>query len=133
MYDANFNFMKSFTDPSITPDAATPGFAPFGIRNIGGQLLVTFAMQNAERHDDVAGPGVGFVDIFSADGDFVRRFATGGSLNSPWGLALGEFSAPPVAKRDRKSTRLNSSHTVISYAVFCLKKKTHDQYTCTKV
>src|SRR5260221_5164771 len=28
-----------------------------------------------------------------------------------------------VASRDRKSTRLNSSHTVISYAVFCLKKK----------
>src|SRR5260221_10941779 len=28
-----------------------------------------------------------------------------------------------AAKRDRKSTRLNSSHTVISYAVFCLKKK----------
>src|SRR5438034_8468339 len=29
----------------------------------------------------------------------------------------------PFKKRDRKSTRLNSSHTVISYAVFCLKKK----------
>src|SRR5438034_6992262 len=31
--------------------------------------------------------------------------------------------APPPGKEDRKSTRLNSSHTVISYAVFCLKKK----------
>src|SRR5438034_5685061 len=30
----------------------------------------------------------------------------------------------PGIRRDRKSTRLNSSHTVISYAVFCLKKKT---------
>src|SRR5438034_7010581 len=30
---------------------------------------------------------------------------------------------PPGVMRDRKSTRLNSSHTVISYAVFCLKKK----------
>src|SRR5947207_11403713 len=30
------------------------------------------------------------------------------------------------AKRDRKSTRLNSSHTVISYAVFCLKKKNQE-------
>src|SRR5438034_11565886 len=30
---------------------------------------------------------------------------------------------PMFLKRDRKSTRLNSSHTVISYAVFCLKKK----------
>src|SRR5260221_3617598 len=36
-------------------------------------------------------------------------------------------AAPPAAapaEGDRKSTRLNSSHTVISYAVFCLKKKT---------
>src|SRR5215204_7309936 len=31
--------------------------------------------------------------------------------------------SPRVSRRDRKSTRLNSSHTVISYAVFCLKKK----------
>src|SRR5947207_7709153 len=32
-------------------------------------------------------------------------------------------AAPPHHEGDRKSTRLNSSHTVISYAVFCLKKK----------
>src|SRR5258705_9647359 len=32
-------------------------------------------------------------------------------------------AAPPYARRDRKSTRLNSSHLGISYAVFCLKKK----------
>src|SRR2546426_12461491 len=36
----------------------------------------------------------------------------------------GRWSFPqPVRERDRKSTRLNSSHLVISYAVFCLKKK----------
>src|SRR5437588_7684313 len=33
------------------------------------------------------------------------------------------FVNVPNARQDRKSTRLNSSHTVISYAVFCLKKK----------
>src|SRR5438132_7901143 len=37
----------------------------------------------------------------------------------PWSLNAGT----PPPERDRKSTRLNSSHTVISYAVFCLKKK----------
>src|SRR5256885_3595479 len=38
--------------------------------------------------------------------------------------------SPPTAwVRDRKSTRLNSSHLVISYAVFCLKKKKKQQYT----
>src|SRR5438552_9075800 len=35
------------------------------------------------------------------------------------------------ARRDRKSTRLNSSHQIISYAVFCLKKKIHDAYIYT--
>src|SRR2546426_4661944 len=34
-----------------------------------------------------------------------------------------DASRQPVLRRDRKSTRLNSSHLVISYAVFCLKKK----------
>src|SRR5260221_2102595 len=34
-----------------------------------------------------------------------------------------ELRAESLMDRDRKSTRLNSSHTVISYAVFCLKKK----------
>src|SRR5947207_6610717 len=38
--------------------------------------------------------------------------------------ALSPANATGPAERDRKSTRLNSSHTVISYAVFCLKKKT---------
>src|SRR5256885_9237236 len=40
----------------------------------------------------------------------------------PKGPSAGRLPAPP---RDRKSTRLNSSHLVISYAVFCLKKKKH--------
>src|SRR5690625_6133971 len=34
-------------------------------------------------------------------------------------------------RQDRKSTRLNSSHVAISYAVFCLKKKKHTDNTCT--
>src|SRR5260221_7748897 len=42
------------------------------------------------------------------------------------GRLLGAFRVIPVA--DRKSTRLNSSHTVISYAVFCLKKKNKEEY-----
>src|SRR3712207_7219326 len=37
----------------------------------------------------------------------------------------------PVGRRDRKSTRLNSSHANISYAVFCLKKKKTTQYSLT--
>src|SRR5436190_7027082 len=51
----------------------------------------------------------------------LRAIARGGErqvVGAPAGLSHAEW-----LKRDRKSTRLNSSHTVISYAVFCLKKK----------
>src|SRR5438034_4329332 len=45
-----------------------------------------------------------------------------GDLRAAGELARG-LGHPPLRLSDRKSTRLNSSHTVISYAVFCLKKK----------
>src|SRR5256885_9679050 len=45
------------------------------------------------------------------------------------GLMAGEHHAF-IAELDRKSTRLNSSHLVISYAVFCLKKKNNILHTC---
>src|SRR5260221_5949818 len=59
-------------------------------------------------------------------GEFMRRWCKFALL-----VAVGVFAAGcPKDKQDRKSTRLNSSHTVISYAVFCLKKKkrTHNHY-----
>ena len=62
----------------------------------GGNLFVTFALQKVGKHDDQAGVGNGFVDVFDTNGNF-RRFASQGTLNSPWGLALapanfGKFS-----------------------------------------
>ncbi len=93
MYDKNFKLVSSFTDTTVDPN-----FAPFGIQNIGGKLYVTFALQKLpDKHDDQSGPGNGFVDVFNTDGTFVRRFASHGTLNSPWGLALapddfGKFS-----------------------------------------
>jgi uncharacterized protein (TIGR03118 family) len=77
----------SFTDPNIPA-----GFAPFGIQNINGNLFVTYAKQNAAKHDDVAGAGNGFVDIFDTDGHLLRRFASRGPLNSPWGVARASFA-----------------------------------------
>src|SRR5256886_10055883 len=54
------------------------------------------------------------------------------------GWAMTGFTSAPSASRtrstsDRKSTRLNSSHSQISYAVFCLKKKKKKQHTASRV
>jgi len=86
VFDGSFHpaqLAGSFTDSAIKR-----GYAPFNIQNLGGQLFVTYALQDADGKDDVAGPAHGFVDIFSTDGQLVRRFATHGTLNSPWGLTL---------------------------------------------
>ena len=82
----------SFTDPALPA-----GYAPFGIQNIGGTIYVTYALQDADKHDDVAGEGHGFVDAFDTGGNLIRRVASRGELDSPWGLALapadfGSFS-----------------------------------------
>ena len=81
-----------FLDPNLPS-----GYAPFNIQNIGGKLYVTYALQDANKQDDVAGAGQGFVDEFDLQGNFLRRVASGGTLNSPWGLALAPASFGAVA------------------------------------
>jgi uncharacterized protein (TIGR03118 family) len=85
-------FAPAKTDGGFVDPTLPPGYAPFGIANIDGDLFVTFAKQNAERHDDVAGAGHGFVDVFDTDGHLLRRFASRGSLNSPWGVTRASFA-----------------------------------------
>jgi uncharacterized protein (TIGR03118 family) len=101
LYATNFHagtvdvFDSKFAPAQLTgkfQDPALPaGYAPFGIRNIDGNLWVTFALQNAAKHDDVAGNGNGFVDVFDTDGNLLKRFAAGHQLNSPWGLTRAPF------------------------------------------
>ena len=89
---------QQITAPGGFRDERIPsGFAPFGIRVIGDKVFVTYAKQNEAKHDDVAGPGNGFVDLFTTSGWLVKRLVSHGALNSPWGLALaptnfGRFS-----------------------------------------
>lgn len=95
VYDRNFQPVKlsgSFQDPGIPQ-----GFAPFGIQNLNGNLYVTYAQQDEDAEDDVKGSGLGFVDVFDANGILIRRVASRGPLNAPWGMALapvdfGRFS-----------------------------------------
>jgi uncharacterized protein (TIGR03118 family) len=76
-------FTRAKTDGGFVDPQIPAGFAPFGIQNINGDLFVTYAKQNAQKHDDVPGPGNGFVDVFDTDGHLLERFASHGPLNSP--------------------------------------------------
>ena len=120
VYDTNFKLVKFSTDKddrdrddhdrfddgdrhdrhsegSFDDDAIPRGFAPFNVQNIGGSLFVTYAKQDEARHDDVAGAGNGYVDIYTPTGKLERRLEHGPWLNSPWGVVwaprdFGEFS-----------------------------------------
>jgi uncharacterized protein (TIGR03118 family) len=109
VYDTNFKPVH-LDDDAFDPDGDDDhgrddrgaghiprGFAPFNIQNIGGSLFVTYAKQNADRHDDVAGDGLGFVEIFTPAGKHIGHLQHGSWLNSPWGVVwttrdFGEFS-----------------------------------------
>lgn len=84
VYDADFNFVTSFDDPKIPVE-----FSPFGIRVINGLVYVTYALHKFPgSKDDQAGPGNGFVVVFSPKGKVVQRLISHGALNSPWGLVV---------------------------------------------
>ena len=73
------------------------GYAPFNVQELGGRLYVAYAKQDADREDEVAGPGRGFVDVYSTSGHLLHRLIRRGQLNAPWGLVLapagfGRFS-----------------------------------------
>jgi len=81
----------AFTDPKLPK-----GYGPFGIQALEGNIFVTYAKQDAQRHDDVPGNGAGYVDEYTTDGQLVARVASGGRKNAPpnapWGLALAPNS-----------------------------------------
>jgi uncharacterized protein (TIGR03118 family) len=87
VFDTNFKPVTLPGTPFHDPDLPA-GYGPFGLQAINGDLYVSYAKQDAARHDDVKGPGFGVVDVFAPDGRFLRRFAAGGALNAPWGMAL---------------------------------------------
>jgi len=88
VFDKSFNLVPGgFTDSTIPK-----GWAPFGIQALGSSIFVTYAKQDAKAEDDVATPGQGYVDEFTADGALVARVVNSqkknAPLNSPWGLAM---------------------------------------------
>jgi uncharacterized protein (TIGR03118 family) len=82
----------AFMDPGL-PE----GYAPFNVAVVGSRVFVSYAKQKANRHDDAAGPGHGFIDVYTPNGHLISEFARRGVLNSPWGLTIapagfGKFS-----------------------------------------
>lgn len=82
VFDKNFSIVSMpFTDPSLPA-----GYSPFNIQNVSGKLFVTYAQVNATTHEEEKGNGLGYVDMYNTDGSFVKRFASQGALNAPWGV-----------------------------------------------
>jgi uncharacterized protein (TIGR03118 family) len=101
VYDGTWTKVSA---PGAFTDRGLPrGYAPFNVQVLGGKLYVTYALQDANKHDDVGGPHHGFVDVYNLDGTpglpWGVRLISGGSLDSPWGLAIAPagfagFTAP---------------------------------------
>ena len=90
VFDATFT---KVTMPGRFVDRNLPkGYSPFNIQNINGNLFVTYAKREDGEDDETAGPGLGAVDEFDATGHLIRRIATHGKLNAPWGVALAPAS-----------------------------------------
>ncbi|MGH8539048.1 MAG: TIGR03118 family protein [Stenotrophobium sp.] len=96
VFDTHFAKVTSkgtFKDPQLSA-----GYAPFGIQAIQGKLYVTYALQKAPaNHDEVDGTGLGFVDVYDADGNMIQRLASAGPLNAPWGLTMAPANFGPFS------------------------------------
>jgi uncharacterized protein (TIGR03118 family) len=91
VFDGNFQRVhmgEGFHDPKLPRD-----YAPFGIQNVGGNIVVTFAHRAPGSKDEDHGPGLGFVDVFDTSGELLLRLQHVDSLNAPWGIAQapGDF------------------------------------------
>lgn len=82
----------TFTDPTLPAN-----YAPFNVQNLGDTLYVTYAQQDSSSPDEVSGPGLGLVDAYDLQGNFISRVATGGTLDAPWGLAIAPSSFGTMA------------------------------------
>lgn len=96
VYDTNFKRVR-FDDDAFEAEGIPQGFAPHNVQNIGGTLFVTYAKQDAARHDPVGGAGLGFVELFTPGGRHIGNLEHGDWFNAPWGVVwttrdFGEFS-----------------------------------------
>ncbi|MBI3475422.1 MAG: TIGR03118 family protein [Acidobacteria bacterium] len=109
LFAANFSlgevtvFNKRFNKVTTAggfKDAALPmGYAPFGIQNVGGNIVVAFAQPRAGEPHETHGPGKGFVDVFDTDGNLLLRLQHNSTMNAPWGIAQAPGDFGPFSHR----------------------------------
>jgi uncharacterized protein (TIGR03118 family) len=87
VYDPNFALVGEFRDHELPAN-----YAPFNVQVLGGQIYVTYATQDAAKHDDAPGNGNGTVEIVDLYGTPSARLGDVKVLNSAWGLALAPTS-----------------------------------------
>jgi uncharacterized protein (TIGR03118 family) len=93
VYDSMFHHAMDLDEDAFEDEHLPHGYAPFNVQNIGGELYVTFGLQDSAKHDEVDGAGLGYVDVFSPSGRLLRRLQHGSWLNGPWAVAMapGDF------------------------------------------
>lgn len=96
VYDQNFVLMATsgFVDPQLPPN-----YSPFGMQNVGGNIVVTFAYRTPGSKDEAHGPGLGHVRVFDRFGNLLLRVADGAYFNAPWGIAMAPSDFGPFSHR----------------------------------
>ena len=95
VFNRTFHFVKT---PTEFRDRRIPaGYAPFNVQNLGGRIYVSYGKQNKAKTDVVTGAGLGFVDVYTVNGQLIRHLVSHGPLNAPWGLAIAPKGFGPFA------------------------------------
>jgi uncharacterized protein (TIGR03118 family) len=97
VFEGHFHLIHvggGFLDPNLPAN-----YAPFGIQNVGGNIVVTFAHRKPGSHDEDHGPGLGFVDVFDTSGRLLLRLQHGSYFNAPWGIAQAPGDFGPFSHR----------------------------------
>jgi uncharacterized protein (TIGR03118 family) len=91
------NGNSPFPNNRFMDESLPEHYVPFNVQAIGNDVVVTYVLHEGSSPFETDGPGLGFVDIFSSNGQLLRRLQHGDWLNAPWGVALapldfGRFS-----------------------------------------
>ena len=87
VFDGTFT-LHSFGQNAFVDNTLPAGYAPFNVANINGKIIVTYALQDDQKHDDVAGIGHGYIDVYDSTGNLLQRLPHVYALNSPWAMVV---------------------------------------------